>query len=268
MRALRQGAGVGENDAETDPAAGWNSWYSNMAGDRAPRDDFQQRRLGLPPHLKSTSLLTWDGIAEVVDALRLRPGDRLLDLACGRGGYGLEIARRTQAQLHGVDISTEAIRQATQNAQQSGSAAEFSVGTFAATGRPTASAEAIVAVDAIQFAPQAESFEEMRRVLVPGGRVVLTTWEARNRSDERISERHVHTDTYARLTEAGFADVRVVERAEWRTAERRLWEDAAALDPGDDPDLQDLHDEGTSVLAIFDLIHRVLATATAPTAVR
>ncbi|HEY3630426.1 MAG TPA: class I SAM-dependent methyltransferase [Jatrophihabitantaceae bacterium] len=256
---------MGEDGAEADPAAGWDRWYSNMAGDRAPRDELPQRHLGLPPYLKSTSLLTWDGIAEVVDALRLHPGDRLLDLACGRGGYGLEIARRTRARLHGVDISAEAIRQATENAQQLGGAAEFSVGTFAATGRPTASADAIVAVDAIQFAPEAESFEEVRRVLVPGGRVVLTTWEARDRSDDRISERHLQTDTQARLTEAGFADVRVVERFEWRTAERRLWEDAVALDPGDDPDLQDLQEEAQRILPTFDLTRRVLATATAPT---
>lgn len=251
-------------DEERDPAAGWNRWYSNMAGDRAPRDTFQQRHLGLPPQLRSTSLLTWDAIAEVVAALRLRPGDRLLDLACGRGGYGLEIARRTQAQLHGVDISAEAVRQATDSARQSGIVGEFSVGTFIATGLPTASVDAVVAVDAIQFAPEAESFDEMRRVLVPGGRVVLTTWEARDRDDQRVNERHRHTDTYGRLTEAGFADIRVVERPEWRTAERRLWEDAAAIDPGGDPDLQDLHEEAASILPVFDLIRRVQATATAP----
>ena len=52
-----------------------------------------------------------------------------------------------------MDISAEAIRQATENAQQSDVAAEFSVGTFAATGLPTASVDAVVAVDAIQFAP-------------------------------------------------------------------------------------------------------------------
>lgn len=36
----------------------------------------------------------------------------LLDLACGRGGYGLTIAARTGARLIGVDFSAEAIRQA------------------------------------------------------------------------------------------------------------------------------------------------------------
>ena len=82
-----------------------------MAGSPV-KDEIEQRHLGLPPHLLSTSLLTWDGIAEVTAALRLSPGGTLLDLACGRGGYGLEIAARTGARLMGVDFSAEAVRQA------------------------------------------------------------------------------------------------------------------------------------------------------------
>ncbi len=75
-------------------AAYFDQWYADMENTPA-KDEIEQRRLGLPPHLQSTSLLTWDGIAEVTDALRLAPGEVLLDLACGRGGYGLEVARRT-----------------------------------------------------------------------------------------------------------------------------------------------------------------------------
>src|SRR3954470_14127824 len=98
------------------------------------KDEIEQRHLGLPPHLLSTSLLTWDGIAEVVDAVRLSPGDTLLDLACGRGGYGLEVARRTGAAVVGVDFSAEAVRQAGELAGRQAVAAEFRVGDLAATG--------------------------------------------------------------------------------------------------------------------------------------
>jgi cyclopropane fatty-acyl-phospholipid synthase-like methyltransferase len=62
----------------------------------------------LPPHLMSTSLLGWDGIAEVTAALRMPADGTLLDLACGRGGYGLEIAARAGARLTGIDFSAEA----------------------------------------------------------------------------------------------------------------------------------------------------------------
>jgi len=65
-----------------------------MTGSPA-KDEVQQRHRGLPSHLLSTSLLGRDGIAEATAALRLFPGGTLVDLACGRGGYGLEIAART-----------------------------------------------------------------------------------------------------------------------------------------------------------------------------
>jgi SAM-dependent methyltransferase len=240
----------------------FDEWYANMAGG-ASRDDIQQRHLGLPPRLPSTSLLTWEGIGEVVDALHLRPGERLLDLACGRGGYGLEIAARTGAKLTGVDFAAAAIAQATELARQSGADAEFHVGDLADTGLASGSVDALVCVDAIQFKPIAASFDEMRRVLVPGGRLALTTWEALDPDDERVPERIRAVDTAAGLTAAGFVDVQVRERPQWRAAERAMWEEAAALDPGGDADLQSLHDEGVGVLGVFDLIRRVFATATA-----
>lgn len=249
--------------SEAPSAESFDEWYANMPA-TGPRDELVQRHLGLPPHLLSTSLLTWDGIAEVVDALRLEPGALLLDLACGRGGYGLEIAARTGARLVGVDFSAEAIRRAAENAGRSGVAAEFRVGELAATGLPPASVDAVVCVDAIQFSAGTEPYEEIRRVLAPGGRVVLTTWEARDRRDERVFERFRAVDTRAGLSATGLADIEIEERPDWRAAERAMWEEAAALDPGDDPDLRAFHDEGVSVLAQFDLVRRILATATAP----
>ncbi|WP_051166246.1 class I SAM-dependent methyltransferase [Amycolatopsis orientalis] len=241
----------------------FDEWYSNMRRSAA-LDDIHQRHLGLPPRLLSSSLLTWDGIAEVVEALRLKPEARLLDLACGRGGYGLEIASRTGARLIGIDFAPEAIDQARLLTRQFGSvAAEFRVGEFADTGLPDASVDAIVCVDAIQFQAGAEAFEEMRRVLRPGGRVALTTWDAVEHADERVSARIRAVHAEAGLTEAGFTNVVVRERPEWRAAERAMWEEAAALDPGDDPALHSLHREGVQVLAGFDLRRRILATATA-----
>lgn len=242
-------------------AEDFDEWYSNML-DSPARDEIPQRHLGLPPRLLSSSLLSWDGIAEVVEALRLAPGDRLLDLACGRGGYGLEIASRTGARLIGVDFSRAAIEQARTLARQFDSVdAEFQVGDLADTALPAESVDAVVCVDAIQFRATAETFEEIRRVLRPGGRVALTTWEAVDRADERVSARIRAVDTEAGLVGAGFANVVVRDRPQWRAAERAMWEAAAALDPGDDAALRSLHDEGVHVLSAFDLRRRVLATA-------
>jgi SAM-dependent methyltransferase len=234
-----------------------------MAAD-APQDEIVQRHLGLPAHLLSTSLLTWGGVGEVVAALRLPVDGTLLDLACGRGGYGLEIASRTGARLIGVDFSAEAIRLASENARGRSIAARFRVGDLAATGLPDASITSVVCVDAVQFAdPPAAAYAEMRRVLVPGGRVVLTSWEPVSRTDDRLPERLLAVDPRRGLLDAGFSDVVVQARPKWREAERDMWQEAASLDPGDNPALRSFHDEGVHVLGTFDLIRRVMASATA-----
>jgi hypothetical protein len=43
-----------------------------------------------------------------------------------------------------------------------------------------------------------------------------------------------------------------------------MWEEATALDPGDNPALRSFRDEGIRSLQTWDLLRRVLATATAP----
>ncbi len=242
----------------------FDNWYAAMAGSLV-KDEIQQRHLGLPPHLLSTSLLGWDGIAEITAVLRLAAGDTLVDLACGRGGYGLEIAGRTGARLVGVDFSAEAVRQASEQARRLGSAADFRVGDLAATGLDTGSAGALLCVDAIQFAPQSDAaYREIRRVLAPGGKVVLTCWEPFDPGDERLPDRLRQVNLRAGLAAAGFSDVDVQERPRWRAAERSMWEEAAVLSFGDDPALQSFHDEAVRSLDTFNLIRRVMATAVAP----
>ena len=238
----------------------FDQWYSNMAGETAG-DEIKQRHLGLPPRVVSSSLLPWDGLVEVTGALNLRPGSRLVDLACGRGGYGLEMAAMTGAALIGGDFSAEAIRQAGALAQRLNPAADFRIGDLAATGLPTASADAVVCIDAIQFKAEDESFQEMHRILAPGGHLALTVWEALDRTDERVPELIRALDVRSSLQRAGFADVEVHERPDWFAAEHGLWVEAAALDPGDNAALRSLHDEAVRVLPMVDLARRILATA-------
>ena len=80
-----------------------------------------------------------------------------MDLACGRGGYGLEIAARTGARLVGVDFSAEAVRQARQQAGRLDRTAGFAVADLAATGLGPGVADAVLCVDAIQFAPEPDA---------------------------------------------------------------------------------------------------------------
>jgi SAM-dependent methyltransferase len=240
----------------------FDEWYASMIGSPA-RDEITRRHLGLPAEVLSTSLLTWDAIADVSAALRLSPGQVLVDLACGRGGYGLEVARRSEARLVGIDFSVEAIRQARQHARRLGRAARFEVGDLTATGLDASSVDAAMCVDAVQFAaPPGACYVELHRILVPGGRAALTCWEPIDPEDGRLPERLRAVDLRAGLAAAGFVDIEVDERPDWQAAERAMWAEAAALDPGGDAALRSLHEEGVFVLERGQLTRRVMASAT------
>ena len=244
-------------------ADSFNEWYTDM--EYAPRkDEIAQRHLGLPPYLLSTSLLPWEGIAEVTEALQLSVRDVLLDLACGRGGYGLEVAARTGASLVGVDFSEVAVRMAAEQAKALGREAEFRIGSLTDTGLANESVDAVMCIDAIQFAKSPdEAYHELHRALRPRGRAALTCWQAVDPNDESVPQRIREVDLRGGLAEAGFIDIVVVERPEWLERELAMWREAVELDPGDDPALQALHDEGVEVLAQADSIRRFIASATA-----
>jgi SAM-dependent methyltransferase len=165
-----------------------------------------------------------------------------------------------------VDFSAQALTEAREQAMRMGvSNASFRIGALTATGLPGASVEAVLCTDAIQFPDEpASAYDEIRRVLKPGGRVVLTCWEPLDRTDERLSLRVRRANLGAGLHQAGFTDVEVRDRPSWLAREHALWEEAVTLDPGEDPALQSLHAEGVKSLQWTTLLRRVLAVATNP----
>ncbi|GLY44593.1 hypothetical protein Amsp01_106160 [Amycolatopsis sp. NBRC 101858] len=244
----------------------FDSWYADRV-ESPVADELVRRVLGLPPDLQSTSLLGGAGLDEVVAALGLRAGRVLVDLACGRGGFGFEIARRSGCRVVGIDFSAVAIDHARRRARmlELTDRTDFRVGELTATGLGTASADAVLVVDSLQFAePLPEALRECRRILRPGGRVVVTCWEALDADDGRLSPRLRQLDLGRQLPRAGFVAVEVVDRPAWRLAEQTLWQEALAVEAGDDPAVRSMQDEAQRVLATFDGLRRVLATARAP----
>ena len=242
----------------------FDGWYAEQAAAEVVAE-IMNRHTGFPPGTRAGAVAA-EAIPELAEELRLRPGGTLLDLACGRGAYGLLIARRAGTSLIGVDFSAQALTEASQQAARMGvSDASFRIGELTATGLPNASVDAVLCTDAIQFPDEpASAYQEIRKVLKRGGRAALTCWEPLDRDDERLSPRYRRADLGAGLHAAGFTDVEVRDRPSWLAREHALWEEIVTLDPGDDPALLSLHAEAVQSLQWTALLRRGLAVATNP----
>jgi SAM-dependent methyltransferase len=225
----------------------------------------------LPPEVEPHSFVSCDLLRHVARALCLSRGQDLADLGCGRGGPGLWLARELDVGLTGVDFSLVAVEAAARRAARFGRAgvARFSVGELTATGLPSASADAVVCVDAFQFAAEpGQAAAEVLRILRPGGRLVLTGWQPAAPGDTRPPPR-LRIDWAPVLRETGLADVRVAARAAWHEDYIRVFRTALELgDHGDDTALAELQDEAREQLPTAGLVRRVVVTATAPRAAR
>ena len=264
---MRRSAQFAENYARPMPpkprsAEYFDGWYANQAATPTV-SEIMNRHMGFPPDTRA-GVVAAEAVPELTKELRLRPGNTLLDLACGRGAYGLLIAKQAGTSLIGVDFSVQALAEAREQAARLGMRnASFRSGELTATGLPDASVEAVLCTDAIQFPDEpAVAYDEIRRVLMPGGRVALTCWEPFDRADERLSPRIRRANLAGGLSHAGFTDIEVRDRPSWLAREHAMWEEAVTLDPGDDPALRSFYEEGVKSLQWAALLRRVLAVAT------
>jgi ubiquinone/menaquinone biosynthesis C-methylase UbiE len=101
----------------------------------------------------------------------LTPGGRVLDVACG-SGFGLEMLASFGARPVGVDYAASALREIKQRLPTArlvcADAARLPLGS--------ASIDLVVSFETIEHVPDACALvRELRRVLKPGGRLVLST---------------------------------------------------------------------------------------------
>jgi SAM-dependent methyltransferase len=143
-----------------------------------PFEELKQRHAvvwGSGPYQGITETIT-DIHAVVVDRLDPKPGERLLDLACGTGAVA-ELAAARGADVVGVDIAPALIEQARQRAGERGLQIEYLVGDAEALGLDSASFDLVASTCGIMFAPDHEAVaRELARVTKPGGRIALACW--------------------------------------------------------------------------------------------
>jgi len=172
----------------------------------------------------STSL-SCGGAAELAS---VRPGERCLDLGCGRGRDALRLAELTGPEGHviGVDLTPRMVEEARRTATQAGAKhVEIALASLDATGLPAGSIDVVVSSCAVNHAPdKAAVWREVWRVLAPGGRFVvsdiysLEDVPARWRDDPTAVAEcwagAVRRDVYmSTLAESGFTDLQVLEES-------------------------------------------------------
>jgi ubiquinone/menaquinone biosynthesis C-methylase UbiE len=192
--------------------------YRRLARE-ASGDDFPE---GADPF----SFTTRSELDLIAGLLEIGGGKTLVDMACGQGGPGLWVARSVGAYLIGVDFSAVGVAQAEARAAAMGLAshARFLVADAAATGLPSAHADAAMSIDALQFMPdKAAVLSEIHRILRANGRFALTTWEPAE-SEAGAAEDSNNRPLRTLLEGAGFRVERYQPTPAWRRFAKLLYE--------------------------------------------
>jgi SAM-dependent methyltransferase len=117
--------------------------------------------------------LTSELLCEAVD---LRAGQRVLDVACGSGNAALAAARRF-CHVVGVDYVPALLERARQRAKAEGLEVSFQAGDAEELAFPDACFDVVLSACGAMFAPDQErTAAELLRVCRPGGRIGMVNW--------------------------------------------------------------------------------------------
>jgi MPBQ/MSBQ methyltransferase len=113
----------------------------------------------------------------VVDALQIGPGDRVLEVGCGRGLGASSVLRRDPARVCGIDLMPEQVARAKE--ANTDPRLTFEQGSAAAIPFRDGSFNRLLSIEAAQHFEDIPGFaRESHRVLEPGGRFALATFFA------------------------------------------------------------------------------------------
>ena len=99
-------------------------------------------------------------------------GKRVLDLGCGTGGNLIPLIKRG-ARTIGIDISADLIRLARKRLNDAQLESDLRVGSAYETGLADESVDVVYCMSLVHHLDIERVRDEMQRVLVPGGRIIL-----------------------------------------------------------------------------------------------
>jgi len=139
-------------------------------------DQFKANQKAAWANFSQLETITGTVAPHLVRFAGVRPGARLLDVACGTGVVALTAAR-AGANVQGVDLTPELVQHARNNAAVMRVEANFQEGDAEALPFADGTFDIVVSQFGHMFAPRPEiALREMLRVLVPGGTVAFSTW--------------------------------------------------------------------------------------------
>ena len=116
----------------------------------------------------------------LVDLVGVEPGQRVLDVASGRGAVLFPAAERVSAkgEAIGVDLSDEMAKATNEEAASRSLVARVSVGDAEELDFADASFDRVLCGFGVMFFPdQDRALRQMHRVLKPSGRLGVSTWQ-------------------------------------------------------------------------------------------
>lgn len=115
----------------------------------------------------------------LVDELAPRPGERAVDIGCGRGAALLQLAARVgpAGSVVGVDLAPRMVEAARAEAARAGIAVELHLGDAMSPGLSAGSFDMVASSLVLFFLPDPlAALREWRALLVPGGRLGVATF--------------------------------------------------------------------------------------------
>jgi ubiquinone/menaquinone biosynthesis C-methylase UbiE len=130
-----------------------------------------------------------------VAALAPAPGEHIIELGCGPGdAVRLLLASHADVRVTAIDLSAVMIEQAERLNRVAVESARLRLfrGDFNALPFPNGSADAVLAVNVAYFMQEARVIAEVRRVLRPGGRLVIYATHASTMRTWPFASGHSH----------------------------------------------------------------------------